>query len=79
MFQTLTRRDERESTGIGLAVVKKIVELYDGNVWIESEEGKGTTFFFTLPEQMLATNEESAPIEVGPSVPVADGQNITGQ
>jgi signal transduction histidine kinase/HAMP domain-containing protein len=79
MFQTLTRRDERESTGIGLAVVKKIVELYDGNVWIESEEGKGTTFFFTLPEQMLATNEGSAPIEVGPSLPVADGQNITGQ
>jgi signal transduction histidine kinase/HAMP domain-containing protein len=56
MFQTLTRRDERESTGIGLAVVKKIVELYDGNVWIESEMGKGTTFYFTLPEQMLATD-----------------------
>jgi signal transduction histidine kinase/HAMP domain-containing protein len=60
MFQTLTRRDERESVGIGLAVVKKIVELYDGNVWIESEVGKGTTFFFTLPERMLATGKEEA-------------------
>ncbi len=58
MFQTLTRRDERESTGIGLAVVKKIVELYDGNVWIESEMGKGTTFYFTLPEQMLAADAQ---------------------
>ncbi len=63
MFQTLTRRDERESMGIGLAVVKKIVELYDGNVWIESEMGKGTTFYFTLPEQMLAADgkEEASP------------------
>jgi signal transduction histidine kinase/HAMP domain-containing protein len=58
MFQTLTRRDERESVGIGLAVVKKIVDLYDGNVWIESELGKGTTFFFTLPERMLADNAQ---------------------
>jgi signal transduction histidine kinase len=63
MFQTLTRRDERESTGIGLAVVKKIVELYDGNVWIESEMGKGATFYFTLPQQMLAPDaqEETSP------------------
>jgi two-component system sensor kinase FixL len=67
MFQTLTRRDERESIGIGLAVVKKIVELYDGNVWIESELGKGTTFFFTLPEHMLAAEgkEISSRSEVG--------------
>jgi signal transduction histidine kinase/HAMP domain-containing protein len=61
MFQTLTRRDERESMGIGLAVVKKIVELYDGSVWIESEMGKGTTFYFTLPEQMLATGAREEP------------------
>lgn len=51
MFQTLTRRDELESTGIGLAVVKKIVDLYDGAVWLESEVGQGTTFYFTLPRQ----------------------------
>ena len=50
MFQTLAPRDQRESTGIGLAIVKKIVELYGGNVWVESEVGKGSTFFFTFPK-----------------------------
>jgi signal transduction histidine kinase len=49
IFQTLQSRDEMESTGIGLTVVKKIVELHGGEVWIESRLGSGTTFFFTLP------------------------------
>jgi signal transduction histidine kinase/methyl-accepting chemotaxis protein len=51
MFQTLVPRDERESTGIGLAIVKKIVELFGGGIWLESTLGQGTTFFFTLPKQ----------------------------
>jgi light-regulated signal transduction histidine kinase (bacteriophytochrome) len=58
MFQTLVPRDERESTGIGLAVVKKIVELYGGGIWVESRMGEGTTFFFTLPKQEVAVEEE---------------------
>jgi light-regulated signal transduction histidine kinase (bacteriophytochrome) len=49
IFQTLHSRDEVESTGIGLTVVKKIVELHGGDVWIESRVGEGTTFYFTLP------------------------------
>ncbi|MBN2012246.1 PAS domain S-box protein [candidate division KSB1 bacterium] len=50
IFQTLETKDKSESTGIGLAVVKKIVEYYGGSVWVESTLGQGTTFNFTLPK-----------------------------
>ncbi len=46
IFQTLD--DKKESTGVGLSIVKKIIDLYEGKIWIESEEGIGTTFHFTL-------------------------------
>ncbi|WP_116141617.1 sensor histidine kinase [Trinickia diaoshuihuensis] len=59
LFQTLTPRDQFESTGVGLALVKKIVEMYGGQVWLESEVGTGSTFFFTLPRQMLAPSTEN--------------------
>jgi len=51
MFQTLLPRDEFESTGVGLTLVKKIVELYEGKIWVESKAGMGSTFFFILPKQ----------------------------
>jgi two-component system sensor kinase FixL len=51
IFQTLSARDEYESTGVGLTLVKKIIELYGGKIWIESKVSQGSTFFFTLPMQ----------------------------
>ena len=50
IFQTLVPRDQQESTGIGLALVRKIVEGYDGEVELQSEVGQGCTFTFTLPK-----------------------------
>lgn len=49
IFQTLLARDDFESTGIGLSVVKKTVELYGGSIWVESAPGQGSTFYFTFP------------------------------
>jgi PAS domain S-box-containing protein len=49
IFQTLEARDKVEGTGVGLSVVKKIVESRGGRVWIESEQGAGATFRFTWP------------------------------
>jgi light-regulated signal transduction histidine kinase (bacteriophytochrome) len=63
VFQTLSRRDDVEGTGIGLSIVKKIISTYDGSIWIESEVGKGSTFFFTLPLHLQAPEAALAEME----------------
>ena len=50
VFQTIEARDKRESTGIGLSIVKKIIDEKGGVIYIESENNQGTTFVFNLPK-----------------------------
>lgn len=59
LFETLAPRDEVEGTGVGLALVKKIVETGGGRVWVESQRGAGSTFHFTWPRCGETTPEAS--------------------
>ena len=52
IFNLFERFDEdTEGTGVGLAIVKKIVKLYNGDIKVESEEGKGSTFYIYIPQK----------------------------
>jgi signal transduction histidine kinase len=57
MYQTLSPRDQTEGSGMGLALVKKLVESYGGAITVESTAGQGATFRFTWPRWLDGTDE----------------------
>jgi light-regulated signal transduction histidine kinase (bacteriophytochrome) len=59
LFQTLQRRDEIETMGVGLAITKKIIEENGGRIWVESKLGEGCDFRFILPKQISKSPSKS--------------------
>lgn len=51
LFERLNPRESPNGTGAGLAICKRIVEEHGGKIWVDSEEGKGSTFYFTFPKR----------------------------
>jgi signal transduction histidine kinase len=75
VFEIFERlQEDEEGTGIGLTIVKRVVEWHGGRIWVESERGKGTTFRFTLPKQ----KETGAPGTVTTTATAAQTTRNTG-
>jgi signal transduction histidine kinase len=58
LFQRLDRSKQYEGSGIGLTICKNIVEKYEGQIWFESAEGKGTNFFISFPKTLIVQSVE---------------------
>ncbi|MBD2439226.1 ATP-binding protein [Nostoc sp. FACHB-110] len=65
IFQKLSNTDDTESTGIGLSIVKKIVEIYGGETWVESEVGQGSTFYFKIKKELPSQSSVTQLLNLG--------------
>ncbi|MEM6801412.1 MAG: PAS domain-containing sensor histidine kinase, partial [Bacteroidota bacterium] len=62
MFETLDQKKSYDSTGVGLAIVKKIISNMQGKIWLESEEGEGSCFYICFPKKICVKKERKIPV-----------------